>query len=208
MVICLERGAMQTCIWPGWCHCHSLSLASVKSRLVLHFWYRLTRVVLDKGPLNGCACVCVVDRRTDRQTDTGRHKPGRGAVCFSAEVAAVRRWVSTGIPCHPAFALSPPCAVWMEARCGLTGPRWPPEGCSRSADYTGKHTHNINSNRANITFCTLHCEAEKMNKFSFVCISFNTWQILTIFFTYWVYIKECISYNNVYLILARVKNFV
>ena len=47
----------QTCIWPSWCHCHSLSLASVKSRLVLPFWYRLTRVVLDKGPLNGCVCV-------------------------------------------------------------------------------------------------------------------------------------------------------
>ena len=45
---------MQTCIWPSWCQCHSLSLASVKSRLVLPFWYRLTRVVLDKGPLNGC----------------------------------------------------------------------------------------------------------------------------------------------------------
>ena len=41
---------MQTCIWPSWCHCHSLSLASVKSRLVLPFWYRLTQVVLDKGP--------------------------------------------------------------------------------------------------------------------------------------------------------------
>ena len=36
-----------------------LSLASVKSRLVLPFWYRLTRVVLDKGSLNGCVCVCV-----------------------------------------------------------------------------------------------------------------------------------------------------
>jgi len=49
---------VQACIWPSWCHCHSLSLASVKSRLVLPFWYRLTRVVLDKGPLN-CVCVCV-----------------------------------------------------------------------------------------------------------------------------------------------------
>ena len=48
---------VQTCIWPGWCHCHSLSLASVKSRLVLPFWYRLTQVS-DKGPLNGCVCVC------------------------------------------------------------------------------------------------------------------------------------------------------
>jgi len=46
---------VQTCIWPGWCHCHSLSLASVKYRLVLPFWYRLTWVVLDKGPLNGCS---------------------------------------------------------------------------------------------------------------------------------------------------------
>jgi len=39
---------------PSWCHCHSLSLASVKSILVLPFWYWLTRVVLDRGPLNGC----------------------------------------------------------------------------------------------------------------------------------------------------------
>ena len=46
------------CIWPSWCYCHSLSLASVKSRLVLPFWYRLTWVVPEKGPLNGCVCVC------------------------------------------------------------------------------------------------------------------------------------------------------
>ena len=108
---------VQTCIWPSWCHCHSLSLAAVKSRLVLPsgvflkmevgirkgawqrawrypaylwslrwvyavkktrrfvygiyrrippntplvllIWYRLTWVVLHKGPLNGCVCVCV-----------------------------------------------------------------------------------------------------------------------------------------------------
>ena len=40
---------VQTCIWPSWCHCHSLSLASVKSRLVLPFWYQLTWVVPEKG---------------------------------------------------------------------------------------------------------------------------------------------------------------
>ena len=40
---------VQTCIWPSWCHCHSLSLASVKSRLVPPFWYRLTWVVPEKG---------------------------------------------------------------------------------------------------------------------------------------------------------------
>jgi len=52
---------VQTCIWPSRFHCHSLSLASVKSRLVLPFWYRLTWVVPDKGPLNVCVCVCVCE---------------------------------------------------------------------------------------------------------------------------------------------------
>ena len=54
--VCSE---VQTCIWPSCCHCHSLSLASVKSRLVLPFWYRLTRVVPEKGPLNECVCVFI-----------------------------------------------------------------------------------------------------------------------------------------------------
>ena len=44
---------VQTCILPSWCHCHSLALASVKSRFFLPFWYRLTCVVPEKGPLNG-----------------------------------------------------------------------------------------------------------------------------------------------------------
>ena len=48
---------VQTCIWPIWCHCHSLSLTSVKSRLVLPFWYWLIQVVPDKGLLNRCVCV-------------------------------------------------------------------------------------------------------------------------------------------------------
>ena len=52
MVICLERAA--DLHMPSRCHCHSLSLASVKSRLVLPFWYRPTQVVVEKGPLNGC----------------------------------------------------------------------------------------------------------------------------------------------------------
>jgi len=42
---------LQTCMWSSWCHCHSLSFALVKSRQVLPFWYRLTRVVPVKGPL-------------------------------------------------------------------------------------------------------------------------------------------------------------
>ena len=56
MVICLERGADL--------HMAQLMplplLASVKSKLVLPFWYRLTWVVPEKGLLNGCVCVCVL----------------------------------------------------------------------------------------------------------------------------------------------------
>ena len=53
MVICLERGAdlhmAQLMLLPL-----TVSVL-VKSRLVLPFW--LTRVVLEKGPLNACVCV-------------------------------------------------------------------------------------------------------------------------------------------------------
>ena len=48
---------VQICIRPSWCHCHSLSLASVKSWLVLPIY---TQVVPDKGPLNRCVCVCYI----------------------------------------------------------------------------------------------------------------------------------------------------
>ena len=60
MVICLEQGADL-----HMAHCHSLSLASVKSRLVLPFWYRLTWVVLEKGLLNMGVCVCVCSFSVD-----------------------------------------------------------------------------------------------------------------------------------------------
>ena len=58
---------MQTCIWPSWCHCHSLSLASVKSRLVLPFWYWLTVLVQEKGPLNVCVCVAWITVLADER---------------------------------------------------------------------------------------------------------------------------------------------
>jgi len=48
---------MQNCIWPSWCRCHSLSLASVKSRLVLPFCYRLTPGSPWQRLLNVCVCV-------------------------------------------------------------------------------------------------------------------------------------------------------
>ena len=67
---------VQTCIWPSWCHCHSLSLASEKSRLVLPFWYRLTWVVPEKGPLNGCMCMYVTlsNNLLTKGRQTNQHK--------------------------------------------------------------------------------------------------------------------------------------
>jgi len=60
VVICLGWCAdLHMVQHSSWCHCGSLSLASVKFRFVLPVWYRLTQIVPDKGPLNRCACVCV-----------------------------------------------------------------------------------------------------------------------------------------------------
>jgi len=59
VVICLEQGTdlhmAQLMPLPL-----AVFFASVKSRLVLPLWYRLTRVVTDKGPLNVCVCSVVV----------------------------------------------------------------------------------------------------------------------------------------------------
>jgi len=73
---------VQTCTWPSWCHCHSLSLAPVKSRLVLPFWYRLIWVVPDKGPLNVCVCVCFICF----------YILARGSVVSQTKVCSKRRW--------------------------------------------------------------------------------------------------------------------
>jgi len=96
VVICLERGA-DLHNGPADATSTSLSFASVKSRLVSPFWYRLIRVVPDRGLLNGCVCVCVyavgvsgdssvvevcnADRRTSQQASqpvcTTEHQPHR-----------------------------------------------------------------------------------------------------------------------------------
>ena len=61
---------VHTCIWPSWCHCHSLSLASVKSRFILPFWYLLTWLLPKKGPLNGCVCINLYCKMCCEQTHT------------------------------------------------------------------------------------------------------------------------------------------
>ena len=58
VVICLEQGAdlhtARLMPQPLAVSCFS------KIQIGLPFWYRLTRVVLDKWPLNGCVCVRTV----------------------------------------------------------------------------------------------------------------------------------------------------
>ena len=57
MVICLEQGAglimAQLMPLPLTVSCFS----KIQIGMVLPFWHRLTRVVLEKGPLNGCVLV-------------------------------------------------------------------------------------------------------------------------------------------------------
>jgi len=43
------------CIWCSWSHCHPIISCSSKIQNGLPFWCRLTQVVLEKRPLNGCS---------------------------------------------------------------------------------------------------------------------------------------------------------
>jgi len=43
------------CIWSSWCHCHPIMSCSSKIQIGLPFWCRLTQVVVEKRPLNGCS---------------------------------------------------------------------------------------------------------------------------------------------------------
>ena len=54
---------VQTCICPSWCHCHSLSLASVKSRLILPSWYQLNPGSPGQRAVKRmCVCVVIIKR--------------------------------------------------------------------------------------------------------------------------------------------------
>jgi len=100
---------MQNCIWPSWCRCHSLSLASVKSTLVLPFCYRLTPGSPWQRLLNVCVCVIVrsgswfcvhseLDASTCGYDGHVRHQLG----------------LHVGTPCHPAVVSQSEC--WQSAR--------------------------------------------------------------------------------------------
>jgi len=52
---------VQTCIWPSWCHCHSLSLASVKVQIGFAFLVLAHPGSPGKRAIK-CVCVCVCVR--------------------------------------------------------------------------------------------------------------------------------------------------
>jgi len=94
MVICLERGAdlhmtqlmplPPTVLLPVSCFS--------KSRLVFPFWYRLTQVVPDKGPLNVCVCVCAracVCVCTQTDSPGGSTKPGAESDIYDCRLLSV-----------------------------------------------------------------------------------------------------------------------
>ena len=109
---------VQTCIRPSWCHSHSLSLASVKSRLILPFWYRLTRAVLEKGPLNWYVCMyvcCLCEAVIDLDPS------GLSRLCkTSLLLIADAEWRSGGTKTPHIFRCSPTsdahCTRWTIAQ--------------------------------------------------------------------------------------------
>ena len=84
---------VQTCLRPSWCHCHSLSLASVRFRLVLPFWYQLTWVVPEKGPFKR---VCMLQQwiiLCDSPLSSDRQRLSCGD-CLEA-----KRWLLCAVLC-------------------------------------------------------------------------------------------------------------
>jgi len=71
---------VQICIWPSWCYCHSCSCSST-SRLVLLSCYRLTRIVPDKGLLNGCCCYSLKQNEPASEISSQLNNPTHTGTC-------------------------------------------------------------------------------------------------------------------------------
>ena len=57
------------CIWSSWSHCHPIISCSSKIQNGLPLWCQLTRVFLEKRPLNGCSSSSSSSSSSDRPTD-------------------------------------------------------------------------------------------------------------------------------------------
>ena len=149
---------VQTCIRPSGCHCHSLSLASVKSRLVLPFWYRLTRVVPDKGTLNVCVCVYHHHHHCVLVTDRHHRVHSRGSVPQPNCLSVGRRLqptTCTSLAWNPSSTSESPTSYHLTASHTLT--EWS-EG-SQHHHYGNSHairddmgSHSVTCHPAEVTF--------------------------------------------------------
>ena len=79
-----------------------MSLASVKSRLVLPFWYRLTQVVLEKRPLNGCSS-CSSFIAEYRSVQIPNYRQVQFASAPGQSVSSVWYTQSNCLPNHPSL---------------------------------------------------------------------------------------------------------
>jgi len=67
---------------------------SSKIQIGFTFWYRLTWVVPDKGPLNGCVCMCVLCVYVLSTLSVDKAQSDRSQC--SVEAGPDQRWVRTG----------------------------------------------------------------------------------------------------------------
>ena len=96
---------VQTCIWHSWCHCHSLSSCFSKIQIGFTFLVQAQGVFPDKGPLNGCVCVCLLAWAATE-------------AAFSATFLENWRWWDPG---HTVHVLC--CMIMWRIRCQRWGVR-------------------------------------------------------------------------------------
>jgi len=102
---------VQTCIWPSWCHCYSLSLASVKSRLVLPFCFLVPAHLGSPGKRaikQVCVCVCQTLFSTlsqHRQNMQGRKGRTRTITPTTDACSSSLCWVSSSLACRSATSV-------------------------------------------------------------------------------------------------------
>ena len=105
---------VQTCMWPSWCQCHSLSLASVKSRLVFTFLVPAHLGSPGKRAVRRvCVCVCVYIHTYTQVANLAmsclRSWPIVSLVCDQSSMSSTcRPWfgnLTSSVRCLPRHAL-------------------------------------------------------------------------------------------------------
>jgi len=113
---------VRACIWPSWCHCHSVSLASVKSRLVFAFLVPAHLGSPRKGPLNGCVCVCWEEVSFRALTPLVRRQEGHLA-CGNWVMRCWSGYLSAYLSAFQNPIIS--CLIWIQTGFTFVVPDYP-----------------------------------------------------------------------------------